>query len=341
MATFRSPLATAALAALCLLGTPACLVGRSLGRNFSQALRTPLPSKGPKGKVATQAADAGVRISWIGHATVMVQIGDKTVLTDPVFTRSVGQLASRRTAPGLMPAQLPHVDAVVISHMHFDHLSLGSLDMIEAQTTRLFVPRGGIVYIPDLAFDVQELDRWEAFEDDGLRITAVPVNHVGFRYGTDAAWMTDSFTGYVIEYKGKSVYFAGDTTYDGEAFRSTHARFPNLDLALLPIAPVEPRQLMKATHVGPREALQAFLDLGARTMIPIHFDTFVNSTDHVGDAPRLLEKAMQERGVASDQVRRLEPGELCVLPATSATPPTERQPFCGRAIDNSSVMVIP
>ena len=305
---------------LCLVGAPSCVIGRSLGRNFSQAFHTPVPPSGPKGKIATQAKDAGIRVSWIGHATVMVQIGDKTVLTDPVFTSTVGQLSKRRTAPGLMPAQLPHIDAVVISHMHMDHLSFGSLDMIEAQTTRLFVPRGGIVYIPDLSFDVQELDRWEAFEDDGLRITAVPVQHVGFRYGSDAAWMTDSFTGYVIEYAGKSVYFAGDTAYAGDSFRATHSRFPNLDLALMPIAPVEPRELMKPVHVGPREALQAFLDLGAQTMVPIHFDTFVNSTDQVGDAPRLLEIARKERGIDASRVRRLDVGELCVLTPTSATP---------------------
>ncbi len=316
MASLRTNIA--ALAALCLLGTSSCLAGRTLGRSFVQLVRPSLPSKGRNVAVGTQAEGAGIRVSWIGHATVMVQIGTKTILTDPVFTSTVGQLAKRRTAPGLVPAQLPHVDAVVISHMHFDHLSLGSLDMIEAQTTRLFVPRGGIVYIPDFAFDVQELDRWEAFEDDGLRITAVPVNHVGFRYGVDAAWMTESFTGYVIEYKGQSVYFAGDTAYDGDAFRSTHARFPDLDLALIPIAPVEPRAFMKATHVGPREALQAFLDLGAKVMIPTHFDTFVNSTDNVGDAPRLLEKVRKERGLTREQVRQLEVGELCVLPRAAA-----------------------
>ncbi len=300
--------------ALCLiaslLGTPACLLGRSLARNFSQTLQTPLPSKGPKGKLLAQPKDAGIRVAWIGHASVMVQIGDKTVLTDPVFTTTVGQLGKRRTAPGLIPSQLPRIDAVLISHMHMDHLSLGSLDMIEAQTTRLFVPRGGIVYIPDLAFDVQELESWEAFEDDGLRITAVPVQHVGFRYGSDAAWMTDSFTGYVIEYAGKSVYFAGDTGYAGDSFRATHSRFPNLDLALIPIGPVEPRELMARVHVGPREALQAFLDLGATTMVPIHFDTFVSTTDHVGDAPRLLELARKQRGIDKDRVRTLEIGEL-------------------------------
>ncbi len=307
---------------LCLLGAPSCMVSRTLGRNFSQTFRAPdKPSTPRSSKVSTQAADAGIRVSWIGHATMLVQIGDKTVLTDPVFTSTVGQLSKRRIEPGFLPSQLPRIDAVLISHMHFDHLSLGSLDAVEGQTRRLFVPRGGVVYLPDFAFDVQELDRWEAFEDQGLRITAVPVKHVGFRYGVDAAWMPDSFTGYIIEYRGKSVYFAGDTAYDGDAFRATHERFPEIDVALMPIAPVEPRSFMKRTHVGPREALQAFLDLGAKTMVPMHFDTFVNSTDELGDAPKLLEKERAERQIAKARIRQLSIGELADVDPAPATSP--------------------
>lgn len=307
MNVLRRGLAVLAFAAL-LSG---CLAARSLGRNVAQLGRSPIEPRTPRvARVSTQAADAGVRIVWIGHASVLVQLGDKTVLTDPVFTPTVGQLAKRRTAPGLRPEQLPKVDAVLISHMHLDHLSLGSLDAVEGKTSRLFVPRGGIVYLPDFAFDVRELDRWEAFEDDGLRITAVPVKHVGFRYGTDAAWMHGSFTGYVIEYRGMSVYFAGDTAYAGDDFRATHARFDSLDVALMPIAPVEPRSLMRNVHVGPREALQAFLDLGAKVMVPIHYDTFVNSTDSWGDAPKLLEVARRERHVEAERVRRLDVGEI-------------------------------
>lgn len=316
----RTRTAVALCASLSLLGAPSCMIGRSLGRNFSQSFHAPAKPLGARDrKIGVQAKDAGVRVSWIGHATVLVQIGDKTILTDPVFTTTVGQVSKRRVEPGLLPSQLPKVDAVLISHMHFDHLSLGSLDAIEARTVRLFVPRGGVVYLPDYAFDVRELDKWEAFEDDGLRITSVPVKHVGFRYGADAGWMPDSFTGYVIEYRGKSVYFAGDTAYDGDVFRATHERFPELDVALMPIAPVEPRSFMKHTHVGPREALQAFLDLGAKMMVPIHFDTFINSTDSVGDAPKLLEIARKERHIDAERIRTLAVGEVAALAPTSPT----------------------
>jgi L-ascorbate metabolism protein UlaG (beta-lactamase superfamily) len=238
---------------------------------------------------------------------------DKFILTDPFFTRSVGELSVRLQEPGLDPANLPPLDAVVISHMHFDHLSLGSLDLVEPKTRRLFVPRGGTIYIPNYDFEVRELATWDSFEEGGLRVTAVPVKHVGFRYGLDAAWMTETFTGYVFEYHGLTVYFSGDTAYDGARFRAAAARFPSIDLALVPIAPIHPRALMEATHVDPVEGLQAFLDLGARVMVPIHFDTLVNGLDAPGEPEAVLEREMRARGLGPDRVRILPIGGQTVV----------------------------
>ena len=267
--------------------------------------------------------DARLAVLWIGHATALVQMDDRFVLTDPFFTSSAGEVSVRLQEPGLDPANLPPLDAVVVSHMHFDHLSLGSLDAIEGKTRRLFVPRGGTVYIPNYAFEVRELSTWASFEEHGLRVTAVPVKHVGFRYGVDAAWMTDTFTGYVFEYHGLTVYFAGDTAYDADRFRATAAVFPRIDLALIPIAPIHPRQYMEATHVDPAEALRAFLDLGARTMVPIHFDTLVNGFDTPGEARATLQREMRSRGLGEDRIRILPIGGQAViigLPDAGALP---------------------
>jgi N-acyl-phosphatidylethanolamine-hydrolysing phospholipase D len=267
--------------------------------------------------------DARLAVLWIGHATALVQMDDRFVLTDPFFTSSAGEVSVRLQEPGLDPANLPPLDAVVVSHMHFDHLSLGSLDAIEGKTRRLFVPRGGTVYIPNYAFEVRELSTWASFEERGLRVTAVPVKHVGFRYGVDAAWMTDTFTGYVFEYHGLTVYFAGDTAYDADRFRATAAVFPRIDLALIPIAPIHPRQYMEATHVDPAEALRAFLDLGARTMVPIHFDTLVNGFDAPGEARATLQREMRSRGLGEDRIRILPIGGQAViigLPDAGALP---------------------
>jgi L-ascorbate metabolism protein UlaG (beta-lactamase superfamily) len=177
----------------------------------------------------------------------------------------------------------------------------------------LALPRGGLTYLTNFAFDAFELGTWERWESGGLRITAVPVRHVGFRYGIDDAWMKDAFTGYVVEYHGLKVYFGGDTAYDERAFIETGRRFPGIDLALLPVGPAEPREFMRRTHVGPEEAVQVFLDLGAKAVVPIHRDTFVNSTDERGDALRRFLAEAKARSVPDVSVVALGIGEQRVV----------------------------
>ncbi len=271
-----------------------CAVLPIVTRNLGNTFRTPDPV--PHKVAHPVRKDARLAVLWVGHATCLVQMDDRFILTDPVFTTTVGQVARRLVEPGLEPSALPRIDAVLISHMHPDHLSLGSLEMLEPKISHLALPRGGLTYLTDFSFDAFELGTWEAWEKDGLRITAVPVKHVGFRYGIDDAWNLDAFTGYVVEYHGLRVYFGGDTAYDDRAFLETGRRFPHADVALLPIAPAEPREPMRRTHIGPEEAVQVFLDLGAKVVVPIHRDTFVNSTDERGVAlARFLAEAKAKK----------------------------------------------
>jgi L-ascorbate metabolism protein UlaG (beta-lactamase superfamily) len=258
--------------------------------------------------------DARLSVLWIGHATALVQMDDVFVLTDPVFTRTVGELSPRLVEPGLDPEDLPPLAAVVVSHMHFDHLSYESLDMIESKTPIVLLPPGAKSALPRYAFESRELDRWESY-DGAVRVTAVPVRHVGGRWGIDQAWNARAFTGYVIEHHGLSVYFAGDTAFDASDFAATRARFPALDLALLPICPTAPRDFMRRTHMDTIEALDAFSLLGARRMVPLHYDTFINSDDAPGDCPRLLRQHMAERTLRDDRVSILSIGEQRVLVA--------------------------
>lgn len=256
--------------------------------------------------------EARLAALWVGHATVLVQLDDRFILTDPVFTDSVGQISRRLVEPGIDPENLPPIDAVLISHLHFDHLSLGTLDRIEDKVQRVYLPEGGVVYVPSSDVPTIELPSWRSHEVDGLRVTAVPVRHVGFRYSGDRAWMTRSFTGYIIEYHGLRVYFGGDTAYT-KSFAATGERFPGIELAILPIAPIEPRSFMCRTHTDPNEALRAFRDLGARHMLPIHFDTFVNSLDEYGAAPRALREAMAREGLDEERVALLAHGQQRVF----------------------------
>ncbi|CAN5521542.1 MBL fold metallo-hydrolase [soil metagenome] len=257
--------------------------------------------------------DARIAVLWIGHASMLVQIDDAFILTDPVFTRSVGELSPRLVEPGLDPERLPPLNAVVISHEHFDHLSYESLEMIEHKTPVVLVPPGARSVLPRYAFTSVELERWQSYDASGVRITAVPVHHVGGRWGIDQPWNADAFTGYVFEHHGLSVYFGGDSAFAPDAFRETHDRFPHLALALVPICPIAPRALMRATHMDPKEALDAFSLLGAEHMVPIHFDTFINSDDAEGECPRVLNDEMKRRGLGSDVVSILQIGEQRVI----------------------------
>lgn len=291
-----------------------CVVSTILGRNVASLVRGPRSI--PHRITNPLRPDARIAVLWVGHATTLVQLDDKFILTDPVFTETVGGGFSRRLVePGLDVHDLPKVSVAVVSHMHFDHLSLGSLDLLESRLGQLLVPYGALVYVPEYEFPVQEVARWQSFDCDGVRVTAVPVRHPGFRYGADEAWMKTSATGWVFEYHGLTVYFGGDTAYDSVAFSATRARFPRIDVALLPIAPVEPASFARPTHIDGVEALRAFFDLGAHHMVPIHYDTFAHGTDPEGYATEALRNAMNSAHVGDDRVHVLPIGGQWILGA--------------------------
>lgn len=258
-------------------------------------------------------SDVGCSILWAGHATVLIQIHDKVIITDPVFTTTVGLLAKRAVDAGLDPASVTQLDAVLISHIHLDHFNYSSLGQLP-KTARLFVPAGGISYTPEFGFnETIPAKTWQSYEKDGLRITPVPVQHFGGRYGFDASWNREpTWTGYIIEYRGETVFFAGDTGYNPEFFKEIGRRY-KIDVALIPIAPVEPRSYMSRIHTDPLEALQVFQDVGAKLMIPIHYDTFFQGLEPRGSyAKDILLKLLGERGL-QDRVKMLEIGEQIVI----------------------------
>jgi L-ascorbate metabolism protein UlaG (beta-lactamase superfamily) len=295
------------LVGLALVALPGCVVSTIVGRNVASLVRGPRPV--PSRITKPARPEARIAVLWVGHATVLLQLDDRFILTDPVFTETVGAGFSRRLVePGLDVRDLPPVSIAVVSHMHFDHLSLGSLDLLEPRIGQLLVPEGALRYMPSYDFPVDEVVRWRTFERDGVRVTAVPVRHPGFRYGADEAWMTTSATGWVFEYHGLTAYFGGDTAYDRAAFAATAARFAHLDVALLPIAPVEPASFARPTHVDGAEALRAFVDLGAAHMVPIHYDTFAHGTDPEGYATEVLRRAMVREGIGEDRVHILPIG---------------------------------
>ncbi|MDF3069454.1 MAG: hypothetical protein K0R38_5055 [Polyangiaceae bacterium] len=282
-------------------------------RVSARSITSPPPA--PVRRQVEQLRPPGSRLSvvWIGHATVLIQMDDVFVLTDPLLTRSAGLVSTRLVEPGVAPERLPPLALVAVSHMHFDHLSFDSLDEVETKTRVVIVPPGVKANMPRYDFEIRELATWRALEAGGVRVTAVPVIHVGGRYGLDEGFEPSAFTGYVFEYHGLSVYFGGDTAYAPELFAATRRHFPTLDLAILPICPMAPRDFMARTHVDPAEALDAFRLLGAKHMLPMHFDTLINSDDYPGQCTAALRRQMAARGMDPSAVQTLAIGEQRVL----------------------------
>ncbi len=250
---------------------------------------------------------------WVGHSTYLIQIGEKVFLTDPKFTNTAGMISKRRIEPGIKISSIERLDYILISHLHFDHLCYGSLSLLPKSAV-LLLPPGGIGYIPEFGFsDYCEMNLWSAYNADGLKITAVPARHFNGRYGFDVPFFEyDTFVGYIIEYEGKTVFFAGDTAYDDEIFKNIGSKF-SIDAALIPIAPIEPRNFMKHVHTDPYEALQVFEDCRAKIMIPVHHRTFVQGTDSsLTFAEDELKKLIHERQI-EDRVIILNIGERRII----------------------------
>ena len=268
-----------------------------------------------KNKITNPKVDAHLAVLWIGHATVLIQIDDKFILTDPVFTETVAFLSKRLIEPGIEVKNLPQIDVTLISHMHADHLSLGSLEMIEDKVEDLIVPEGGLLYIPNYNFESNEIKWWETININGVKITSVPVLHNGMRYGLDYKWLPRAYTGYVIEYNGITVYYSGDTGYatNTKLFTETAEKFKKIDLAILPIAPIHPREYSYIRHTDPHDALIIAKELNAKRVIPIHYDTFAEAYDTLGEAESLMKKEMLKNNLTNEDVIILKIGEQVII----------------------------
>ncbi|HZX64764.1 MAG TPA: MBL fold metallo-hydrolase [Myxococcales bacterium] len=257
---------------------------------------------------------APVSAVWVGHATVLLRIGNRTVLADPNLSGSI-IIVPRETPPSLQPWELPPVDVALLSHMHLDHFDAPTLRKLGSRPLVVY-PHGGEAYDDEILQPRKRaLSAWESVETAGLRITAVPVRHQGGRYGLDSLW-NHAYTGYVIEGFGHRIFFAGDTGYDPGMFQEIGKRFPGIELAFIPIAPGKKEgKVDRWGHANPREALDIFADVGARYMVPIHFEAYYSKgTDH-GAPRRQLLAAVHARGLEG-RVFALHTGERVVLEST-------------------------
>lgn len=236
----------------------------------------------------TQPIKDNVRLSalWVGHSTMLLQIDDKVIMTDPVFSETVGEFARRVVEPGIDEEDIPRCDVILISHSHFDHLNFYSLQVIEQKSSgaSLVFPAVLEKYLPNYKYNFVRMDNDNGYQTkytgdkktvSDMDITAVYAQHWGGRYGIDGyLWGDNAYTGFIIQYHGITVYFAGDTGYDPVKFRKLGEMF-DIDLAMIPIGPcIDCKGCGVQNHVFPPCAVQIFKDIKAKKMIPMHYGTF-------------------------------------------------------------------
>ena len=265
-------------------------------------------------RLGTAAAAVVPSVTWIGHATTLVQSGGLNILTDPVVSERASPVAflgpRRAQPPGIALADLPPIDVVVVSHNHYDHLDRASVAQLHARgagRTLFLVPLGLKRWFADLGItSVVELDWWEVHRHRGVEFRLVPVQHWSARGLHDRN--RTLWGGWVVHAPDLRWYFSGDTGYS-RYFGDTRERTGPVDLALLAIGAYQPRWFMREQHMDPAEAVQAHRDLGAARSIGIHWGTFALTDESLDQPPRDLAAARQAAGLGESEFSVLAIGQ--------------------------------
>jgi L-ascorbate metabolism protein UlaG (beta-lactamase superfamily) len=291
-------------------------------RGFRDLLRWKLkerpaawPRSVPVRQTVPDAHVAGVRATIVGHASALIQAGGLNVLTDPVWSERASPFpfaGPRRVwAPGIAFEALPRIDAVLLSHNHYDHMDIATLRRLNLEHRPLNVTSLGNDAILRRAIpgiQVVAGDWWDRIDiGKGGDVTIVPAYHWSARTGRDrrmALW-----SGFMLSTGGGRVHFAGDTGYgNGHIFREVRQRIGRPDLALIPIGAYAPRWFMSAQHTDPNEAVQILEDLEAARAVGIHWGVFRLTDERRDEPPALLLEALERRGIAENLFPAGEPG---------------------------------
>ena len=253
-------------------------------------------------------------VMWIGHASILINHKNVTVLTDPQFSDRASPfsfLGPRRVTPSPIKIDdLPNIDIVVISHNHYDHLDKESIRKLTRtqQNIKFLVPLGLKSLLEEWRVkNVTELDWWEPVEVRGIKIQPTPVKHWSKRTFFDRN--KSLWAGWMMQWSDFVFYFAGDTGYSSD-FKETVKKLGKPDLAAIPIGAYEPRDFMKSAHINPEEAVKVFGDLDANYAIGIHWGTFKLTLEPMNEPPIRLKNALKKAGVNGKIFRTLKHGEM-------------------------------
>jgi L-ascorbate metabolism protein UlaG (beta-lactamase superfamily) len=251
-------------------------------------------------------------VTFIGHATFLIQTATANILTDPMYSGRAGPFGlfgpRRVRQPAVRFADLPPISTVLLSHNHYDHCDRPTLARLAKRFDPMVItPLGNGALVKSTGLrKVEELDWWQYAKTSPLPLTLTPAHHFSARTPFDrnrALW-----GGFTIDVADRRIYFAGDSAY-APFFREVRRRLGPIDLALLPIGAYEPRWFMQSVHMNPAEAVQAHLDLEAAASVAMHFGTFQLTTEGIDEPVRALEQARLAQHVAPSTFKAIGFGE--------------------------------
>ena len=282
------------------------------------------PSPFPQARPAARVEGSGLRVTMVGHTSLLIQAAGLNILTDPVWSKRVSPLSfagpKRANAPGIAFASLPPVDLVLVSHNHYDHLDLATLARLRHRHDPLVVtPLGNdtIIRAAVPAMRVEARDWGERIDiGEGAAVHVEPAHHWSARGTRDrrmALW-----AGFVVETDAGKIYFAGDTGFHGGInYRAVADKHGGFRLAILPIGAYEPRWFMAPQHQNPEEAVQGMKLCNAAYAAGCHWGTFRLTNEPVDEPARKLAEALDAEGLPAERFRALRPGEVWDVPETA------------------------
>lgn len=279
----------------------------------------PRPATGPTPRIEADVAFLRANateptLTWLGHATVLLQVGSYNILTDPHLTERASPVSfygpKRHVPPGLAFGDMPRIDVVLISHNHHDHLDAETVKRLNAQdgsAPMFVVPLGLEQWMRDLGVkNVVELDWWDRLGVGGLDVHLVPVQHWSARSLTDRN--RTLWGGFYVKHRNLSFVYTGDTGHSKD-FADIRQRLGAPDIAVIPVGACEPRWFMQNQHVDPAGAVKIHQDLGAKFSLGVHWGTFELSDESLDEPPRALSVARVEAGVPAERFFVMKVGE--------------------------------
>ena len=293
-------------------------------RSFGDFLKWRLTRKEPKA-VQIETSDQWKQLGeqsknyavWIGHSTYLLNNGDLTIVTDPVFSKRASPFSwagpKRLIAPAISLEELPDIDVITVSHNHYDHLDIASLKTLHKLNPKalFLVSKGDMdLLVRSGIKNVTEFLWWENIEVKNTMFTFTPNQHWsarGFRDRNKSLW-----GGWFMQSSNHTIYHAGDTGYSDD-FKETRSRLGSPDFAMIPIGGYNPRWFMNYHHVNPSESIQIALDLGVSKSFGMHWGTFRLTDEDILEPAHLIDQELKKLNLADDFFRTVKPGEILPL----------------------------